>query len=357
MALVLALAAGLWALGHLVGAPRQARFLMIGLLLVAVLAANVALPEGHALREATGGSAGEWLVVILLLGLAWAYSRGLGWLRARVRPENAPPRPAPGRFAEGELDRYARHVVLREIGGPGQARLKTAKVLVVGAGGLGAPAMLYLAAAGVGRIGVIDPDEVEATNLQRQVIHADARIGMPKVFSAQAAMTALNPYVEVRPYHRELTEDIAERLIGEYDLVLEGTDSIAAKYLVNRAAAAAGVPVIGAALAQWEGQIATFAPKDGAPCYACVFPRAPGPGQGATCAEAGVLGPLPGVVGGMMAVEAVKELAEAGEGLRGRMLIYDALYAETRVIATRRRPDCPVCGTKAAPLEQSRPSA
>lgn len=218
-------------------------------------------------------------------------------------------------------------------------------MLVVGAGGLGAPALMYLSAAGVGTIGVIDPDVVEGSNLQRQVIHTDARIGMPKVFSAEAAMKALNPFVTVRPYHRALTDEIAEELFAEYDLVLEGTDDVATKYLVNRAAAAAGVPVIGAALAQWEGQIATFAPAEGAPCYACVFPVPSAPGQSATCAEAGVLGPLPGVLGSMMAVEAVKEITGAGEGLRGRMLIYDALWAETRIITTRRRPDCPVCAS------------
>lgn len=234
---------------------------------------------------------------------------------------------------------------MREIGGPGQKRLKQSKVLVVGAGGLGSPAMLYLASAGIGTIGVIDNDDVEATNLQRQVIHTDARIGMPKVFSAEAAMKAINPFLEVRPYHRKLSADIAEDLIGDYDLVLEGTDDLDTKYLVNRAAAARCVPVIGAALSQWEGQISTFAPAEGAPCYACVFPSAPAPGLSATCAEAGVLGPLPGVLGTMMAVEAVKELTGAGEGLRGRLFLYDALWGETRVIATRRRADCPVCGT------------
>lgn len=345
MTTVFVLAAGLWGLGALLKTPHSARWLMLGLLYVAVLGVNVALPAGHPLREGTGGSAGEWLVLAGLVGLVWLYRRGLGALKARVRPENRPAGPAPGSFAPGELDRYARHIVLREIGGPGQKRLKQAKVLVVGAGGLGSPTLLYLASAGVGTIGVIDPDMVEATNLQRQVIHSDARIGMPKVFSAERAMKAINPFLTVRPYHRKLTEDIAEDLIAEYDLVLEGTDDLDTKYLVNRAAAATGVPVVGGALSQWEGQIATFAPADGAPCYACIFPTKPAPGLGATCAEAGVLGPLPGVIGTMMAVEAIKELTGAGEGLRGRLFMYDALCAETRTITTRRRPDCPVCGT------------
>jgi molybdopterin/thiamine biosynthesis adenylyltransferase len=259
-----------------------------------------------------------------------------------VRPENRPvepPRPAGDLIA-----RHARHITLREIGGPGQKRLGAAKVLVVGAGGLGSPALQYLAAAGVGTIGVIDDDVVEVTNLQRQVIHTDDRIGMPKVFSAERAMRAQNPAVEVRPYNRRLEEGIAEALFADYDLILDGTDTFATRYLVNRAAFAARKPLIAAALSQWEGQISTYAPRDGTPCYACVFPEPPAPGLAPSCAEAGVLGPLPGVVGAMMAVEAVKEITGAGEGLRGRMLIYDALHAEARVIGLRKRAGCAVCG-------------
>lgn len=353
MALVLVLAAGLWGLGAVLKTPIKARVLMLGLLYVAVLAVNIALPAGHPLRAQTGGSAGEWLVLGGLAALVWGYTKGLRGLRARVRPENRPAELLPGQFASGELDRYARQIVLREIGGPGQKHLKDAKVLVVGAGGLGAPALLYLSAAGVGTLGVIDPDVVEATNMQRQVIHTDARIGMPKVFSAEQAMRALNPFTAVRPYHRALTEEIAADLIADYDLVVEGTDDLATKYLVNRAAAAAGVPVVGAALSPWEGQIATFHPAAGAPCYQCVFPEAPAPGLSATCAEAGVLGPLPGVLGSLLAVEAIKVLTGAGAGLQGRLMIYDALWGETRTIATRRRPDCPVCGASAPTQERS----
>ena len=206
-------------------------------------------------------------------------------------------------------------------------------------------ALQYLAAAGVGTIGVIDDDVVEGSNLQRQVIHTDARIGMAKVFSADAAMTAQNPFVTVLPYNRRLTEDIAHDLLADYDLVLDGSDNFDTRYLVNRAAAAAGIPLIGAALTQWEGQISVWDPAHGAPCYECIFPVAPDPSLAPTCAEAGVAGPLPGVVGAMMAVEAIKLLTGAGESLRGRLLIYDALYAETRTIALKPRPDCPVCGT------------
>ena len=204
--------------------------------------------------------------------------------------------------------------------------------------------LLYLAAAGVGTIGVIDDDVVEGSNLQRQVIHSDGRIGMPKVFSAEVAMRALNPFIEVRPYQRRLTEEIAVELVREYDLVLDGTDDFDTRYLVNRACVAAGVPLISGAITQWEGQVSLFDPAKGGPCYACVFPVKPAPGLVPTCAEAGVAAPLPGVIGGMMAMEAVKWVTGAGEGLAGRLLIHDALYMETRVIGVKRRAECEVCG-------------
>jgi molybdopterin/thiamine biosynthesis adenylyltransferase len=342
MALVLVLAAGLWGIGHLLRVPVSGRLLMIGLLYVAVLMVQIAFPEGHALRNATGGSAGEWLVLGGLGAIVWLYARGLKSLRTKIRPENKPQdKPS---TSSTELERNARHIVLREIGGPGQKRLKDARVLVIGAGGLGAPALQYLAAAGVGTIGVIDHDIVENSNLQRQVIHTDDRIGMPKVFSAEVAMKAQNPFVTVRPYHRRLTSEIAAELFADYDLVLDGTDDPATRYLVNETAVAAGLPLVSAAISQWEGQISIFDPLRGAPCYQCVFPEQPAPGLAPSCAEGGVLGPLPGVLGAMMAVEAIKLLAGAGEPLLGRMMIYDALYADVRVIGVKRRDTCPICG-------------
>ncbi|SFG70352.1 Molybdopterin or thiamine biosynthesis adenylyltransferase [Palleronia marisminoris] len=336
----LALAVAIWIIGGRIGWPRQARVLALGLFYVVVLALSILLPAGSPL----GGDVGEWLVLGGLGVLVWAYAEGLKLLRRRVRPENRPPEPRADTFAPGEVERYARHIVLRELGGPGQKRLKTARVLVVGAGGLGSPAMLYLAAAGVGTIGVIDDDTVEATNLQRQVIHSDARIGMAKVFSAEAAMKALNPFVNVRPYHRRLTAEIAGELVAEYDLVLDGCDDLDTRYVLNAACTKAQVPLVSGALSQWEGQLTTYAPWAGTPCYACIFPEKPAPGLASTCAEAGVLGPLPGILGTMMAAEAVKELTGAGQGHRGRMAIHDALWGENRTITLARRPDCPVCG-------------
>lgn len=324
---------------------------MIGLLLVVAIGIQLVFPVGHPLRAATGGSAPLWLIVCGIGAAIWGYSRFISRLRQRTGVDDeAQPQPAqnPDRFSEAELHRYARHIALREVGGAGQKALKKARVLVVGAGGLGAPALLYLAAAGVGRIGVIDADTVENTNLHRQVIHKDASIGMAKVFSAQAEMQAQNPFVDVRPYNRKLTAEIAADLIADYDLVLDGTDNFDTRYLVNATCVAAGVPLISGALSQWEGQLSVFDPARGAPCYQCIFPAAPAPHLAPSCAEAGVIGPLPGVLGTMMAVEAVKVITGAGAPLRGQMLIYDALYAENRTIRIAPRKDCPICAQKAA---------
>ncbi len=345
MGLVLSLAAALWGVGILFRIPVRQRAAMIGVLLSGVVLLQLVLADGHPVREATGGSAAPWLLLAGFGALAMLYRQGLGWLRrkADARQESTMPAPKPT-FSDSELDRYARHIVLREVGGPGQKAMKEARVLVIGAGGLGAPALQYLAAAGVGTIGVIDHDVVDNANLQRQVIHTDARIGMPKVFSAEAAMIAQNPHISVRPYHKRLTGEIAPELFGEYDIVLDGTDNFDTRYMVNAAAVSAGKPLVSGALAQWEGQISVFDPARGAPCYQCVFPEAPAPGLAPSCAEAGVIGPLPGVIGAMMAVETVKLITGAGEALRGQMLIYDALYAEIRRIGLERRADCPVCG-------------
>lgn len=346
MIMVLAMAAALWGIGVLMDAPKRARWTMIGLLLVAVMALQIVLPAGHPLREATGGDARLWALIIAFVGLGLGYRKFLRMLKAKAGPGVSPVHvaAADGKFSDTELDRYARHIMLREVGGTGQKALRDAKVLVVGAGGLGAPALQYLAAAGVGTIGVIDDDLVENANLQRQVIHTDAQIGAPKVHSAADAMAALNPFITVKPYHRRLTDEIAAELIADYDIVLDGTDNFTTRYLVNAACVAARKPLVAAALTQWEGQISVYDPADDAPCYACIFPKAPAPELVPSCAEAGVIGPLPGVIGAMMAVETVKLISGAGTPLRGRLLIYDALYGETRIIAAKRRADCAVCG-------------
>ena len=343
MVLVLGMCAMLWGVGHVMGAPKSMRLWMIAVLYVGVVGLHLLLPLGHPLRMATGESAALWLILGGAVALVLLYRLGLSRLRARAGETQSTPADQP-LFTDTELNRYARHMVLREIGGPGQRKLKEARVLVIGAGGLGAPVLQYLAAAGVGTIGVIDDDRVENANLQRQVIHRDKSIGMPKVFSAQAEMIAQNPYVTVRPYHRRLTREIAGDLFADYQLILDGTDNFETRYMVNEMAVAAGVPLISGALSQWEGQLSVFDPACGAPCYQCVFAEAPAADLAPSCAEAGVIGPLPGVIGAMMGVEAIKVLTGAGTALRGQMVIYDALYGESRTISLARRPDCPTCG-------------
>lgn len=342
MGFVLGVFAAIWLLGARMRVPRRDRWALIGGLYVLMVALQVVLPEGMRLRELTGGSAQPWLILGGVVGLVMAYRFGLAKLRAKAAPVEPTPI-SEGPFSEAEVERYARHIVLREIGGVGQKKLKDAKVLVVGAGGLGSPVLLYLAGAGVGTIGVIDDDSVALSNLARQVIHTDARSDMAKVFSAEIAMQALNPHVIVRPYQRKLTADMAEALIGEYDLVLDGTDNFATRQLVNQACVATSAPLISGAITQWEGQLSLFDPANGAPCYACLFPTEPADGLAPSCAMGGVAAPLPGVLGTMMALEAVKEITAAGESLRGRLLMYDGLTVDTRIMRIKRNPSCPVC--------------
>lgn len=344
---IIALALLIWFGGGALGFSRSARLALVAGLWAVVVLINLTLPPGAALREATGGDARPWLVLAGGVGLVMAYRAGLGALRVRA-VNQAPPATGGPVFSEAELNRYARHMILHEVGGAGQRKLKEARVLVIGAGGLGAPVLLYLAGAGVGTIGVIDDDHVESANLQRQIIHTDARLGQPKVFSAAEQMQAINPYVTVRPYHRRLTEDMAAALFADYDLILDGSDNFDTRYLVNRAAVATAKPLIAGALTQWEGQISLYDPARGGPCYECLFPQRPAPGLVPACAEAGVIAPLPGVIGAMMALEALKYLTGAGEGLRGQLVIHDALHAETRRIAFKPRPGCAACGAIAA---------
>lgn len=339
--LVVVLGVAIWVFGWFFRVPHNRRWAAIAALWLVVVVENLLLPAEHPLRQATGGDARVWVVLAAAAGLALGYAVLVRRLKSKAIVVEPTQRPG---FSDSELNRYARHILLRDIGGPGQRRLKDARVLVVGAGGLGSPTLLYLAAAGVGTIGVIDDDLVDASNLQRQIIHTDQGIGRPKVDSARAAMLALNPYIAVQAHRARFVGAGAADLVAGYDLVLDGSDNFDTRYLVNRICAQAGKPLISGAITQWEGQISLYDPARGAPCYECVFPVRPAPGTVPTCAEAGVAAPLPGVIGAMMAMEAVKHITGAGQTLAGRLLIHDALYSETRVITVFPRADCAICG-------------
>jgi adenylyltransferase/sulfurtransferase len=241
-----------------------------------------------------------------------------------------------------QLDRYSRHIIMDEIGPEGQAALLEARVLVVGAGGLGAPVIQYLAAAGVGELVVVDDDTVERSNLQRQVIHADSDVGVPKVDSAAAFVERLNPDVDVESHHTRLDPDNAADLVAGCDVVVDASDNFPTRYLVNDVCRLAGIPIAHGAIYKFEGQLTTLVPEG--PCYRCLFAEAPEPGTVPDCATTGVLGVLPGTVGCLQATEAIKLLLETGESLVGTMLCYDAMALSFERVPYRRNPDCPVCG-------------
>lgn len=248
-----------------------------------------------------------------------------------------------------ELERYARHILLPEIGGAGQARLLGAKVLVIGAGGLGSPVILYLAAAGVGTIGIVDDDAVDLSNLQRQIVHATKRIGAAKTDSAAEAVAAINPGVTVIPINRRLDAGNAAAMIAEYDIIADGSDNFETRFLVNDACYLAKKTLVSAAILRFDGQLSTFKPHagDGHPCYRCLFPEPPPPGLVPTCAEAGVMGALCGVMGSLQAAEVIKEITGAGESLSGSLLIFDGLRTEFRKIKMHPDPACALCGADA----------
>ncbi|HEX5474201.1 MAG TPA: molybdopterin-synthase adenylyltransferase MoeB [Vicinamibacterales bacterium] len=243
-----------------------------------------------------------------------------------------------------ELRRYSRHLLLPEIGEAGQRRLKGARVLCIGAGGLGSPAALYLAAAGVGTLGLVDFDVVDFSNLQRQIIHSTPDVGRSKLASARAKIEALNPDVRVETYETAITAANARELLAPWDVVVDGTDNFAARYLVNDACVLLGKPNAWGSIFRFEGQASVFA-APGGPCYRCLHPEPPPPGLVPSCAEGGVLGVLPGVIGTIQATEAIKLVAGIGEPLIGRFLIYDALRMRFRELKLPRDPDCPICGT------------
>jgi adenylyltransferase/sulfurtransferase len=247
-------------------------------------------------------------------------------------------------FSEDEIYRYSRHILLGEVGGIGQAKLRAASVLIVGAGGLGSPLALYLAAAGVGRIGIVDDDVVELSNLQRQIAHGVADLGTPKAASAAKAANAINPDVTFDIHCTRLSPGNARGLIDGYDLVCDGSDNFPTRFLVADTCLQAKRTLISAAVLRFEGQLSTFKPHKGGPCYRCLYPEAPPDGMVPSCSEAGVLGAVTGVMGTLQATEVLKEILEIGTGLASRLLIWDAMDVRFRTINIRRDPACPGCG-------------
>jgi sulfur-carrier protein adenylyltransferase/sulfurtransferase len=262
----------------------------------------------------------------------------IGWEREgypAVVPSTLPP---------DQRRRYSRHLLIPEVGEEGQRKLLNAHVLLVGAGGLGSPASLYLAAAGVGTIGIVDEDVVDDSNLQRQIVHTTSRLGEPKVESARETLEALNPDVEVRTFRERLTSENVDRILGEgWNVIVDGADNFPTRYLVNDASVWHGIPVVHGSIYRFEGQVTVFKPGEG-PCYRCLFPTPPPPELAPSCAEGGVLGVLPGIVGSLQASEALKLVLEIGDPLVGRLQLFDALGATFTEVALRRDPDCPVCG-------------
>jgi sulfur-carrier protein adenylyltransferase/sulfurtransferase len=294
---------------------------------------------------ASGGRSALAAVSLQEMGYETVYSLAGGF--DRWKSEGKAWGAGEGLTAE-QRDRYSRHVILEEVGEAGQARLLDSSILLIGAGGLGSPAALYLAAAGVGTIGVVDYDVVDRTNLQRQVLHNLDRVGMPKTESAREAITALNPDVKVVTHNVRLDADNALDIMRGYDVVLDGGDNFPTRYLVNDASLHLRVPVVHGSIFRFEGQASVFDPYAG-PCYRCLFPEPPPPELAPSCAEAGVLGVLPGIIGSIEAMEAIKLLLDLGEPLTGRLLVYDALEEDFSSVSIDRNPDCPACADPERP--------
>ena len=247
-------------------------------------------------------------------------------------------------FTDSQVSRYSRQMILKEVGGKGQKKLQEAKVLVIGAGGLGSPAALYLVAAGIGTLGLTDGDVVDLSNLQRQILHTTARIGVPKVESGEELLSALNPETKLVLYPEHVSKDNIMPLLQEYDIILDGSDNFSTRFLINDACFFAKKTLISGSIFRFEGQLATIKPHKGFPCYRCLYPEPPPAGLVPNCQEAGVLGVLAGTIGVLQANEAIKEILELGETLADRLLLYDALDMTFRKVGRPKAPDCPLCG-------------
>ena len=287
----------------------------------------------------------EGAFLIGLICIIYLYIRILRRKSAKTRIElsTSPDEIPQSSMTETELDRYSRHILLREIGGQGQSKLRKAKVLVVGAGGLGSPILSYLAAAGVGTIGVIDDDLVSLSNLQRQVLFDEDHLDYPKVFAAKDKIKKLNPFIDILPFNRRLTTLEAELLFIEFDLIVDGSDNFSTRQVVNLACVKLNKPLVSGAISQWEGQVSIFNETKNSACYACIFPIEPADGLAPNCAEGGVMGALPGIIGSVMASEVIKKITGAGVNLTNKLMIFDALNNEFSKINIKKNIDCKIC--------------
>ena len=287
----------------------------------------------------------EGAFLIGLICIIYLYIRILRRKSAKTRIElsTSPDEIPQSSMTETELDRYSRHILLREIGGQGQSKLRKAKVLVVGAGGLGSPILSYLAAAGVGTIGVIDDDLVSLSNLQRQVLFDEDHLDYPKVFAAKDKIKRLNPFIDILPFNRRLTTLEAELLFIEFDLIVDGSDNFSTRQVVNLACVKLNKPLVSGAISQWEGQVSIFNETKNSACYACIFPIEPADGLAPNCVEGGVMGALPGIIGSVMASEVIKKITGAGVNLTNKLMIFDALNNEFSKINIKKNINCKIC--------------
>ena len=328
-----------WDAGHIPGAV----FIPLGQLDQAIAAAVPDKDTEIILQCRSGARSGRGTAQLQALGYTNVVNLAGGILQWEL--DNLPVE-APTSLTPAQQSRYSRHLLIPEVGTSGQVRLLESKVLMIGAGGLGSPSALYLAAAGVGTLGIVDFDVVEASNLQRQVIHSTERLGVKKVDSAKQSIEALNPDVKVVAYDEMLLADNVERLIAGYDVILDGTDTFETRYLLNDAAVAAGIPVVHASVFRFEGQLTTFVPYEG-PCYRCLYPTPPPPELAPGCSVAGVLGVVPGIMGLLQANEVLKVLLGIGDPLVGRLLLFDALDGSFSELRLSRDPACPTCSDEA----------
>ena len=342
MTLFIFIGGTIFILDRIVKVKRFNNFIIISFIFILLFLVHLVFNSDNILIQLTGGSLNKLIFIGLLYSILALYALILSKIKNSQRVRSLEKRKG-GSFKSEELDRYARHIILKEIGGSGQKKLKNARVLVVGAGGLGSPVLQYLGACGVGVIGIIDNDLVDNSNLHRQVIYPDSAIGENKVFAAAEVIKSQNPFIEVLTFNRLFNETIAKELISDFDVVVDGTDNSSSRYLINEMCVLLNKPLVSGAIAQWEGQVMVYDNMPESPCYQCVFPPTHMESPDLSCSTLGVVGALPGVIGSIMAVETIKLIINAGESLRNRLLIYDGLYAETRTISTKKNDECPIC--------------